>query len=148
MIVQNVGADGIADISFTVARDELPSALQAAQEAADELHAKRVSHDDDVAKVSVVGRGMAQQTGVARRMFHALADAGTNIQMISTSEIKISVLVSRSEAASALRTVHQAFELDREPAGPKDAGRSSRSTAAPGAGTPWRLWPACSGWKI
>jgi aspartate kinase len=115
MIVQNVGADGIADISFTVERDELPSALQAAQEATDELHAKRVSHDDDVAKVSVVGGGMARQTGVARRMFHALADAGTNIQMISTSEIKISVLVSRSQAASALRTVHQAFELDRPP---------------------------------
>ncbi|HEX4142315.1 MAG TPA: aspartate kinase [Pirellulales bacterium] len=119
MIVQNVGADGIADISFTVARDELPSALQAAQEATDELQAKRVSHDDDVAKVSVVGRGMARQTGVARRMFHALADAGTNIQMISTSEIKISVLVSRSQATSALRTVHQAFELDRVPTGPR-----------------------------
>jgi len=116
MIVQNVGADGIADISFTVARDELPSALQAAQEATDELHAVRVSHDDDVSKVSVVGRGMARQTGVARRMFHALAAAGTNIQMISTSEIKISVLVSRSEAASALRTIHRAFELERQPA--------------------------------
>jgi len=125
MIVQNVGADGIADISFTVERDELPSALQAAQEATDELHAKRVSHDDDVAKVSVVGRGMARQTGVARRMFHALADAGTNIQMISTSEIKISVLVSRSQAASALRTVHQAFELDRTPAAPKTPAASA-----------------------
>ena len=129
MIVQNVGADGIADISFTVERDELPSALQAAQEATDELHAKRVSHDDDVAKVSVVGRGMARQTGVARRMFHALADAGTNIQMISTSEIKISVLVSRSQAAGALRTVHQAFELDREPAGSQNAGRVGCITA-------------------
>jgi aspartate kinase len=119
MIVQNVGADGIADISFTVEREELPSALQASQEAVTELHAERVSHDDDVAKVSVVGRGMARQTGVARRMFHALAAAGTNIQMISTSEIKISVLLARSEAASALRTVHQAFGLEKEPGGPK-----------------------------
>lgn len=116
MIVQNVGEDGIADISFTVVRDELPATLTAARQAADELGAEGVSCDDDVAKVSVVGLGMAEQTGVARRMFRALADSGINIQMISTSEIKISVLVERSQAQAALKTVHQAFELDKEPA--------------------------------
>jgi aspartate kinase len=117
MIVQNVGADGIADISFTVLADELRSTLRAAEEAALELGAEGVAHDDVVAKVSVVGLGMAQQTGVARRMFRALADAGTNILMITTSEIKISVLVARDEALAALGAVHQAFQLDREPAG-------------------------------
>ncbi len=120
MIVQNVGADGIADISFTVVRDELKSTLKALEQAALELQAEGVSHGDDVAKVSVVGVGMAEQTGVARRMFRALADAGINIHMISTSEIKISVLVDRSEAVAALRTIHQAFGLEREPAGARD----------------------------
>ncbi len=127
MIVQNVGTDGIADISFTVLNDELRSTLQAAEAAAKELKAEGVRHDDDVAKVSVVGLGMARQTGVARRMFRALADAGVNILMISTSEIKISVLVARSQATTALRTVHQAFGLDKEPAG---AGGSSDIAAA------------------
>jgi len=120
MIVQNIGADGIADLSFTVVRDDLRSTLQAVEQAAAELAATGVTHSDDVAKVSVVGLGMAKQTGVARRMFRALADAGVNIQMISTSEIKISVLVSRGQAAEALRTVHQAFALDREPGGAQE----------------------------
>src|SRR4051812_43116364 len=117
MIVQNVGDDGIADISFTVLSDDLRVTLKAAQEAALELEAEGVAHDDLVAKVSVVGLGMAQQTGVARRMFRALAEANCNILMITTSEIKISVLVARSEAAAALRAVHQAFGLDQPPAG-------------------------------
>jgi aspartate kinase len=116
MIVQNIGADGIADISFTVVRDELKSTLQAVEKAAAELGASGVTHSEDVAKVSVVGLGMAKQTGVARQMFRALAEAGVNIQMISTSEIKISVLVSRSQAAEALGVVHRAFALDRQPA--------------------------------
>ncbi len=121
MIVQNVGADGIADISFTVDRDELPATLKAAEQAAEELGARGVSHDDDVAKVSIVGLGMAKQTGVARRMFRSLADAGINIQMISTSEIKISVLVTRSQGAQALRTVHQAFGLESPAPAPVDS---------------------------
>ncbi len=116
MIVQNVGADGIADISFTVLSDDLRSTLEAAESAASELAAEGVAHDDEVAKVSVVGLGMARQTGVARRMFRALADAQVNILMISTSEIKISVLVARGEAAAALKAVHRAFALDEPPA--------------------------------
>lgn len=115
MIVQNIGTEGKANMSFTVQRGDLPATLQAVGEAAEELGATRVTHDDQVAKVSVVGLGMAQQTGVAEKMFRALADAGINILAITTSEIKISALVSREQARDALRIVHQAFELDIEP---------------------------------
>ena len=116
MIVQDVGAGGAADLSFTVLTDDLRATLAAAEEAATELEAEGVTHNDQVAKVSVVGLGMARQTGVAERMFRALADAGVNIQMITTSEIKISVLVAREQAAAALRAVHQEFALDKAPA--------------------------------
>jgi len=115
MIVQNVAENGKADISFTVPRGELKSALEAVGEAAAELGASGVLFGDDVAKVSVVGLGMARQTGVADRMFRALADEGINIEMISTSEIKISVLVARDDAVRALRAVHQAFGLQDIP---------------------------------
>jgi aspartate kinase len=129
MIVQNVGAGGKADISFTVPKDELKSTLEAAEAAANELGATGVSHDDQVAKVSVVGLGMARQTGVAQRMFRALADAGVNILMITTSEIKISVLVARDQAQTALRTVHQEFALSKEPQDkPADAAKSGGAT--------------------
>jgi aspartate kinase len=118
MIVQNVGAAGRADISFTVPRDELQVTLEAVEEARALLGDIGLSYDDDVSKVSVVGLGMARQTGVAQQMFRALADAGVNIQMITTSEIKISVLIQRPEAHQALRAVHQAFQLERPPATP------------------------------
>jgi aspartate kinase len=117
MIVQNVGAEGRANISFTVPKDELPVALEATGEAARELDAKGVTHDDGVSKVSVVGLGMARQTGVAQKMFRALAEAGVNILAITTSEIKISALVRRDQAQTALREVHAAFQLEREPQG-------------------------------
>jgi aspartate kinase len=117
MIVQNVGDLGLADISFTVPRDELSSAMKALGEAASELGAESVCQDDDVAKVSVVGLGMARQTGVAQKFFRALAEASVNIQMITTSEIKISVLVAKSEGLPGLRAVHQAFALEKVPAG-------------------------------
>jgi aspartate kinase len=128
MIVQNVGAAGKADISFTVTKNELRATLEATQEALQTLGAGAVNHNDNVAKVSVVGLGMARQTGVAQRMFRALADAAVNIQMITTSEIKISVLVERAVATQALRTVHEAFRLEQPPpaaavaAGPVAAG--------------------------
>src|SRR5439155_2454613 len=77
------------------------------------VSAEGISSDENVAKISVVGLGMAKQTGVAEKMFRALADAGINIQMITTSEIKISVLVSRERSQEALRIVHRVFELDR-----------------------------------
>ena len=116
MIVQNVGAGGAPTCRSPCSRTTCRTTLAAAEEVAAELGAEGVVHDDEVAKVSVVGLGMAQQTGVAEKMFRALADAGVNIQMITTSEIKISVLVARDEAPAALRAVHQAFALDREPA--------------------------------
>ena len=115
MIVQNVGQNGLADISFTVVRDDLPHTLKAVEEAVKEVGAEGYSHDDGVSKISVVGLGMATQSGVAESMFRALAERGINIQMISTSEIKISVLVAREFAQEALRTVHEAFALDKEP---------------------------------
>lgn len=116
MIVQNVGERGSADISFTVFRDDLPATLKAVDEAVKELGAEGYSYDDKVSKVSVVGMGMATATGVAERMFRSLAERGINIEMITTSEIKISVLVAQEYAQEALRTVHEAFELDKEPA--------------------------------
>jgi len=116
MIVQNIGQGDLADISFTVPNSELKDALKAVNEAAKVVGATSVTHDDAVAKVSVVGLGMAAQTGVAQKMFESLADAGINIQMITTSEIKISVLVQRSEGTAALRAVHQAFDLHLKPA--------------------------------
>jgi aspartate kinase len=125
MIVQNVGEDKRADISFTVVREDLPSTLQAVQEAVNELGAEGFTSDENVSKVSVVGHGMAEQTGVAQKMFRSLADAGINIQLITTSEIKISVLVSRDQGQLALRTVHQAFQLEKPPEGMRTGGQTS-----------------------
>jgi aspartate kinase len=130
MIVQNVGTEGKADISFSVDREELPVALEAVQEAADELGASGYSHDDRVSKVSAVGLGMARQTGVAQKMFRALADAGVNILVITTSEIKISVLVARDQSQTALRIVHAAFDLAKEPAGINGARSASQAAQA------------------
>jgi len=115
MIVQNIGLESRADVSFTVPSNELRDAQRAIQEALPLVGATEVTCDDAVAKVSVVGLGMAEQAGVAEKMFGALANAGINIQMITTSEIKISCLVQRSEGTQALRAVHQAFELHRKP---------------------------------
>ena len=112
MIVQNVGHGGRADISFTVPSDDLPQALEVSRRVAAELGAEGVSHDDGVAKVSVVGVGMAREEGVAGRMFRALAAAGINVRMITTSEIKISALVDRADAAAAVAAVHAAFGLE------------------------------------
>jgi aspartate kinase len=118
MIVQNVAVDGVAEVSFTVAKGDLPDVLTAAENAAKAVGAASVVHDAEVAKVSVVGLGMKTHTGVATTMFEALATGGINIQMITTSEIKISVLVDRAKAAAALRAVHKAFLLDEVHAEP------------------------------
>ena len=112
MIVQNVATDGQTEVSFTVASDDLEDTLKVAKEAAKAVGATGVTHDAEVSKVSVVGLGMRTHTGVATTMFHALASAGINIEMITTSEIKISVLVKENVAKQALQLVHQAFELD------------------------------------
>ena len=116
MIVQNIGEDGKANISFTVPKGELRGTLAAVEDAKAAVGFDEVSYDDHVAKVSVVGLGMAKQTGVADRMFRTFAGEGINIHMITTSEIKISVLVDRDSAQQALRAVHKAFALEKEPA--------------------------------
>lgn len=115
MIVQNIGRDGKADISFTVPQGELAVTLEALEATKQQLREFRISHDDQVAKVSVVGLGMEHQPGVADRMFRCLAQAGINLQMITTSEIKISCLVARDQAVDALRCVHDEFHLADEP---------------------------------
>ena len=113
MIVQNTGEDGLTDFSFTVPKSELEESLTAVEEAARDVGAKRISSDPHIAKVSVVGVGMRMHSGVASKMFRALASANVNIQMISTSEIKISCVVDARDSERALQAVHQAFELDR-----------------------------------
>jgi aspartate kinase len=131
MIVQNEGAEGHADLSFTVFRDDLPATLRAVDAAVKELGAEGYTCDENVSKISVVGLGMATQPGVAGTMFRALAEKGINIQMISTSEIKISVLVAREFAQEALRTVHEAFELQSPPPDGKTHGDGSPRQAKP-----------------
>ena len=113
MIVQNVAVDGNADIAFTIPQNELQTSITAIEPVVTLMGGRLNEPDEQVSKVSIVGMGMAHQVGVAARMFRALADAQINIQMITTSEIKISVLVSRSQALAALRTVHNEFELDQ-----------------------------------
>jgi aspartate kinase len=111
MIAQSVGSGGRAAIGFTVPRVELSATLAVLRPLAAALGAT-VEAEEQVSKVSVVGTGMRTHTGVAERMFAALAEAGINLKMITTSDIKISVLVSRSDGLKAMRAVHQAFGLD------------------------------------
>ncbi|PAY19255.1 aspartate kinase [Rhodopirellula sp. SM50] len=115
MVVQNVGDGGKADVSFTVRRDDLQATLQALAPVLDRIGVEGVTHDDQVSKISVVGANMPDQAGVASEMFRALAGAGVNIQMITTSEIKISALVPRDQASIALRAVHEGFKLHVKP---------------------------------
>jgi len=114
MIVQNASEKGWTDLSFTVEKDDLTTALATAKALATEMNGGAVESDEDVVKVSVVGIGMRSHSGVAERMFRALAAAKVNIEMISTSEIKISCVVDGSAGEAALRAVHQAFELDKK----------------------------------
>jgi aspartate kinase len=130
MIVQNIGADGVADIAFTVLESDLQLALQTVEEAAEELGGE-VSHDANLSKVSVVGIGMATQTGVADRMFRALADANVNIQAITTSQIKISCLVARTQGMEALRAVHAEFELEKAPSKRSTFGNGGHKVERP-----------------
>jgi len=109
MIVQNVGQDGSTDITFTVPRGDYRRALAIAEQAGQEVGATGVIGDEGIAKVSIVGLGMKDHAGVASRMFRVLADEGINIQLISTSEIKISVLIEEKYTELAVRALHAAF---------------------------------------
>ena len=106
IILQSVGRDGAKDITFTVPRDQGKNALAALDRMKDTLQYKEVVSDNDCAKVSIVGAGMESHPGVASKMFEALYDANINIQMISTSEIKISVLIDAKYADKAVQAIH------------------------------------------
>ena len=114
MIVQNIGRNGVANLTFTVPRDDTHRASQAVEEVLQELGGGKVTLVGDIAKLSVVGVGMRTHSGVASQLFSALSDAEVNIQLISTSEIKISVVINENESDHATRTVHSAFGLDVE----------------------------------
>jgi aspartate kinase len=109
MIVQNVSQDGTTDVTFTVPRDDFKRASEIAREAAAGVGARDVEGDKGIAKVSVVGLGMKDHAGVAARMFQVLAREGINIQLISTSEIKISVVIEEKYTELAVRALHEAF---------------------------------------
>ena len=113
LIVQSVPRKERADISFTVASPDMAAAVEAARGVAAEIGAGEVLADDGVAMVSIVGAGMITNPGVAARMFGALAAEGINIELIATSEIKVSCVIARQEVEAAVRTLHTAFELDK-----------------------------------
>jgi aspartate kinase len=113
MIVQNVSEDGATtDLTFTVPRDSLDRALKVLDGVRDEVQWSELTSDPNVVKVSIVGVGMRSHVGVAKTMFRALAEKGINIQVITTSEIKVSVLIGADYTELAVRALHSAFELD------------------------------------
>lgn len=114
MIIQNVGADATTDFTFTVHRNDYKKALSILERTASELGAREVSGDNKIVKISLVGVGMRSHAGIASTMFGALAKEGINIRMISTSEIKISVVVDEKYLELGVRTLHSAFGLDKE----------------------------------
>ena len=117
MIIQNVGVDGSTDFSFTVHRNEFTKAMGILKGSVQKhIGAQDVMGDDKTAKVSVVGVGMRSHVGIASKMFRTLAEEGINIQMIATSEIRISVLIDEKHLELAVRVLHKAFDLDQEPA--------------------------------
>ncbi|MGB9617288.1 MAG: aspartate kinase [Desulfomonilaceae bacterium] len=122
MIIQNSSADGKTDISFTIPEADLAKALEICRGIQAGLGAHAISGDDDIAKVSIIGLGMRSYSGVAAKMFAALANEGINIEMISTSEIKISCVVKKKYAELAVRALHDAFELEK----PRNGNPASR----------------------
>ncbi|MBP0118150.1 MAG: aspartate kinase [Candidatus Nitrotoga sp.] len=117
MIIQNVGVDGSTDFSFTVHRNEFTKAMGILKGSVQKhIGAQDVVGDDKTAKVSVVGVGMRSHVGIASKMFRTLAEEGINIQMIATSEIRISVLIDEKHLELAVRVLHKVFDLDQEPA--------------------------------
>jgi aspartate kinase len=125
MIIQNASADGTTDLTFTVPRGDYEKALSMLKRDEAALGAHGVASDPNVAKVSIVGLGMRSHAGVAARMFEVLAAEGINIQMISTSEIKISVVIDEKYVELAVRALHDAFIVPR-------TGEEARSEARSG----------------
>ncbi len=114
IILQSIGRDKTKDISFTVPVADKDAAMALLEEKAELFGAQRFEADDNVVKVSIVGAGMQSNPGVAAKMFEALFEANINIEMISTSEIKISVLIDRKDANIALNAVHDAFDFNNK----------------------------------
>ena len=112
MIVQNVAADNTTDFTFTVNRDDYHEAMELLNQVAKDIGARQVNGDDKIAKLSIVGVGMRSHAGVASKMFEVLADRSINIQMISTSEIKISVVIAEEYIELAARALHSVFDLE------------------------------------
>jgi aspartate kinase len=113
MIVQNIGEDERTDVSFTVVKQDLKKALSVAERAAARIKAGRVEAAGDVSKISVIGVGMRSHAGVAAKMFRTLASGGIGIHLISTSEIKVSIVVDMIHTERAVRSLHAAFGLDK-----------------------------------
>jgi len=111
MIIQNTSEEGITDMTFTVPKVDFKNALEIARQAANKIGAERVLGDEHIGKVSIVGVGMRNHPGVAARMFQSLANAGINILMISTSEIKVSCVIDEKEVERAVQVLHKAFDL-------------------------------------
>lgn len=130
MMVQNVAVDGKTDITFTVPQGDLADALTAASAATKELGTVAPEVDANVGKVSAVGRGMVHSTGTAAKMFRTLSDRGINIQLVTTSEIKVSALVERGNCLEGLQAVHEAFALKSPPSEVVDMPVESQSEAA------------------
>ena len=115
MIIQNVGQDESTDLTFTVKRDEYEKARSLLDRVVAELDARDVIGDENLAKISIVGVGMRSHAGIASTMFEVLAENGINIELISTSEIKISVGIADKYLELAVRALHKAFGLDSSP---------------------------------
>jgi len=115
MIIQNASSEGFTDLTFTVSRKNIGEARRLLDVTAKDMGASRVEYDENIAKISIVGVGMRSQSGVASKMFAALAHEGINILMISTSEIKISCVIEAKYTELAVRVLHDAFALDQEP---------------------------------
>ena len=111
MIIQNVGRDGTTDLSFTVPEKDLSKAVKVIQDLSDQIKIATLETDSDISKVSVVGIGMVSHVGIASKMFSALADQNINIQMISTSEIKISCVIDQTQTDKAVEVIHDSFDL-------------------------------------
>ncbi|MCD6308161.1 MAG: aspartate kinase [Candidatus Latescibacteria bacterium] len=116
MIIQNIGTEGYANLSFTISTGDIEKTSSLTDMLKNEIGAEDVSFNDNIAKVSIVGVGMRSHTGVAEKVFRALADLGVNIEMISTSEIKISVIIAKDRAEEATRALHDAFVLEMDAA--------------------------------
>jgi aspartate kinase len=133
MVVQNVARAGIANVSFTVAEDDLQAALGVANSIAQNVKAQAVRHTTGLSKVSIVGHGMQTHTGVAARMFRLLAESSINIQVVTTSEIRVSVLIDSSRCTEAVEVIHSGFGLDQPTQPLPDVGHAAAPAAIPAA---------------